>query len=46
MRQIFPKLSIRVPSPPLCIAGVKVGMPREVVALVRDSAVPPASVRK
>ena len=44
MKQIFPKLSTRVRGLPLCIEGTRGGMAREVLALVRDSTVPPGSV--
>lgn len=43
IKHVFPKLSIRVQGRPLCIQGFTRGMPREVVALVRDSAGPPSA---
>lgn len=43
IKQVFPKLSTRVRGRPLCIDGRMRGMPREVVALVRDSGVPPGA---
>jgi hypothetical protein len=43
IKQVLPKLSTRVQGRPLCTEGVTRGMPHEVVALVRDSAVPSSS---